>query len=134
MKIKIDGEIYNIEADVIDCGLPLIRTEEGEEFYLAKDSEEAGKEARDYWENLAQDDPKEFTCIVGEQHLINWGLGMNSAPGSIGVDSLEEWLDLWLDVPAEHWASYDGEERTVDRCGHLIDEIGFTPTVAYRAN
>lgn len=57
--------------------LPAIETEMEEEFYLARDSDEAGEAARKYWEDLAQDDPKEFTCLVGEKVLVNWGLGIS---------------------------------------------------------
>ena len=134
MRIKIDGEIYTVK-DVYTRGyLPLITTEGQEEFYLAADSETAGEVARRRWEEMAQDDPKEFTCMVGEETLIAWGLEQWAGPGSTHVCSLQDWLDLWLDTPEEEFASYDSRERTVDRCGKLTEELGFTPTVAYRHN
>jgi len=134
MKIKIDGVIYDIKKLYNGGYLPTIETETGEEFYLARDFNEAGEAARKYWEDLAQDDPKELTCLVGEKVLVNWGLGMSDGPGSTAVNSLEEWLDLWLDTPEEQWAGYDGRELMVDRVGTLINELGFRPTVAYRYN
>ena len=134
MRIKIDGEIYNVK-DVHNYGyLPMVETDDGKEFILAESSEVAGEKAREYWEALAQDDPSEFTGMVGEKTLVAWALGQYAGPGSTQVKSLEEWLDLWLDTPEEQWASYDSEEREVERCGKLREELGFTPTVAYRHN
>ena len=134
MLIKIDGTLYHVES-VEDYGyLPHITTDEGEEFYLAADSEEAGKIARGRWEEMAENDPSEFTCMVGEKTLVAWALGQSAGPGSTAVNSLEEWLDLWLDTPEEEFASYDGLERNVERVGKLANELGFTPTVAYRHN
>lgn len=131
MRIRIDGELYHVK-DIFNGSY--VDTVEGPQFYLAEDSEAAGKAAREYWEDMADNDPKEFTCIVGEEALIQWGLGRSASPGSVGVSSLTEWLDLWLDHPEEHWASDDSTERTVERCGKLADDLGFMPTVAYRAN
>lgn len=134
MRIKIDGEIYNVK-EVHNYGyLPEIETDDGKEFILAESSEIAGEKAREYWEEMANDDPEEFTYMVGEKTLVAWGLGQYAGPGSTQVKSLEEWLDLWLDTPEEQWASYDGAERDVERCGKLREELGFTPTVAYRHN
>ncbi len=108
-KIEINGECLTVE-NVRDFGWSMIELEDGTDWYIFQDSEDAGEEARKYWEDLARDDPKEFTCIVGEENLINWGLGISSGPGSTAVKSLEDWLDLWLDTPEEQWASYDGCE------------------------
>jgi hypothetical protein len=137
MRIKIDGEIYEVDAIHDNGYLPMIVTvgKRGVEWYLAKNDKSAGEKAREYWLDMAENDPAEFRCIVGDEALISWALGQNYAPGAIGVDSLKEWLDLWLDIPEEQWASYDGEECTVDVCGRILsDELGFIPTVAYRHN
>ena len=134
MRIRIDGEIYNIKNVYNHGGLPMAETDGGEEFYLAESSEKAGEEAREYWKDMAENDPKEFICMVGEKTLVAWALGQYAGPGSTQVKSLEEWLDLWLDTPAEHFASYDSNERDGSRCGKLREELGFTPTVAYRHN
>jgi len=136
MLIKIDGELYHVK-NVSDYGyLPVIEVEEfGAEFYLAKNSKIAGEKAREYWEDLAQNDPKEFACIIGENNLIQWGLGQFAGPGNVAVNSIEKWLDLHLDIPEETWASYDGTEREVTRIGkEIVEELGFIPTVAYRCN
>lgn len=108
----------------------LISLYDGREFYIFSSSEIAGDVAREYWKDMAENDPREFTCIVGEKALIAWGLGQNYAPGSVGVNSLEEWLDLTSTVPEEHWASYDGLEREF-KCKHP-DYSDYT--VAYRHN
>jgi len=129
----IDNErlVFDAENDFSD-GLVMYPTLEvdGMEFYLFEDSKEAGEEARRYWKGLAQDDPQEFTCIVGEKALVAWALGQNYGPGSIGVNSLEEWLDLYLTCPEEHFASYDGEEKEF-KCKHPEFKRF---TVAYRHN
>lgn len=105
------------------------------EFIVFEDEEAAGQAARDYWEDLAENDPREFTTLVGEETLIQWGLGRRAGPGSTQVKSLQEWLDLWLENPQEEWGRYDGTERDVEAItSELEDEIGYVPTVAYRSN
>ena len=129
---RIDGEEYFVTEILYYGYLPEIRTD-GPEFLVAESHETAGEAARKYWEELAQDDPQEFTCIVGAEALIAWGLGQSYAPGSIGVNNLEEWLDLHLDVPEEHWGTWDGQELEItDVSPEIIEELGFIPTVAYR--
>ena len=134
MRIKIDGEIYRVKSVHTYGYLPMIETEDGAEFYVAESSEEAGRAARKYWEDMAENDPKEFTCLVGEDTLVQWGLGRSAGPGSTKVNSLEKWLDLHLNVPEEEFAGYDGAERDVQRSAKVREELGFTPTVAYRHN
>jgi len=135
MKITIDQEEYEIDKVITDSyGLPMIEIG-NMEFYVAESSEEAGIKARERWQDMAENDKKEFICIVGEEALIAWCLGESYGPGSTAVNSLEEWLDLWLDTPEEEFASYDGVECEVeDADDELIEELGFTPTVAYRHN
>jgi hypothetical protein len=101
------------------------------EYILFSDRETAGKAARAYWEDMARNDPKEFTCIVGSDTLISWALGNPDGPGSVKVDSLDEWLDLYLDSPEQHWAGYDGTECKVEVSPAIEDEYGYY-TVAYR--
>ena len=130
--ISIDGEEFFVDEVVNYGSLPEIRTETLE-FVVAESRERAGEAAREYWEKLAQDEPKEFTCIIGEKALVAWGLGQNYAPGCVGVNSLSEWLDLWLDNPEDYWGTWDGTELAVDDMAEdIVDELGFTPTVAYR--
>lgn len=172
MQIKIDGEVLEVDKVLAYADLPMLQCGKLE-YYVAKDSESAGEAARKYWEDMANDDPKELACIIGDETLIKWGLNQWAGPGSTSVRNLEEWLDLWLDTPEEQWASYDGVERDVEEIEELyedeevelsvleadpstsdverhnellakatmfiewqelIDELGFTPTVAYRHN
>jgi hypothetical protein len=71
--------------------------------------------------------------MVGESTLVAWALGQSAGPGSTHVNSLEEWLDLWLDTAEEHFASYDSEEREVHGVtADAEEEIGFIPGVAYK--
>jgi hypothetical protein len=132
--LVIDGERIGIDEVAWHGYLPMVNSGQLE-WFVAESSEVAGEAARKYWEDLAQDDPKEFTCMVGEATLIAWGLGQWAGPGSTTVRSLEEWLDLWLATPEEEFASYDGQECEVSGCSEdLASDLGFTPTVAYRHN
>jgi hypothetical protein len=132
--ITIDGE--RIEYPIVTaCGRGALIQDGSREWTVFKDSDDAGQDAREYWANMARNDPAEFALMVGESTLVSWGLGQPAGPGSYKVRSLSAWLDLWLDTPEDHHARYDGEERTVDHIGEdLCEEVGFTPTVAYRVN
>jgi len=118
-------------------------TIDGAEYVIFENSEMAGEAAREYWENLAQDDPDEFACLVGKDTLVQWALGQSAGPGSTAVNSLEEWLDLWLTHPEEHFATYDGTEQhflvneavSDELCLSLnLDDDGWGEIVAYRTN
>ncbi len=132
--IVIDSERYEIEEVFDGSYLPLLIIG-NRDYYVAENPEEAGKAARQYWQDMVENDPEEFKCIVGVEALVAWALGQSYAPGTLGVRSLDEWLDLHLDAPEENFASYDGEELEVSTVSPaLIDDLGFTPTVAYRHN
>jgi hypothetical protein len=134
-KIVIDGEVFTVEK-VHDYGYPMVELDDKTDWYIFQDSESAGEAAREYWENLAQDDPREFTCLVGEKTLVAWALGQYAGPGSTSVKSLEEWLDLWLDLPEEQWGSYDGSEQDCRINNNLLEELEFESNncVCYRHN
>lgn len=142
VKDRIDNQLWCviggdiIEIDEVSNHGYLPEGSSGKLRYIfAEDSESAGEAARKYWEDMAGDDPEEFTYIVGEKTLVQWGLGRYAGPGSTQVKSLEEWLDLWLSTPEEQWAGYDGAERDVEFVSEaLCDELGFRPGVAYRDN
>lgn len=134
LTITIGGEKYDVDS-VEDAGDLKMVTIGRLEFYVAEDSETAGKAARARWEDMAENDPKEFACMVGEDTLIQWGMGHYAGPGSEKVKSLQEWLDVTAEHPEEEFASYDGSEQDVDACSpELEEELGFKPTVAYRHN
>ena len=134
MKIKFNDEEFEVDK-VNDYGeLPTIEIGR-EEYILAESHEKAGEVARARWADMAKNDRKEFTCMVGEENLISWCLGECAGPGSTKVNSLEDWLDLYLDTPEEELASYDSYEIEIESADQeLIDELGFIPTVAYRTN
>lgn len=134
MRIKLNGKVLVVN-DIHDYGyLPIVVLDDGQEWYIAEDSDHAGREARQYWEDMADNDPEELRCIIGDDTLVKWALGEWAGPGSTKVKSLSDWLDLWLDTPEENFAGYDGTEVDVERVGKLAEELGFTPTVAYRHN
>ena len=135
MNIYIDDERYTIDEVHADRGpLPMIEAD-GEEFYLAENAEKAGEAAAQNWRDMAEHDPSEFRCIVGDETIIAWALGQYAGPGSEKVNSLEKWLDVVADHPEEEWAHYDGAERDVTACPTVLSEqLEFTPTVAYRCN
>jgi hypothetical protein len=87
------------------------------EYLLFESHDIAGAAARDRWKEMAQYDPKEFTCI--------WALGQYAGPGNSQVSSLDEWLDLWLDTPEEEFASYDGTERDCMIDEEMAEELGW---------
>jgi hypothetical protein len=141
MKIKIDGEEY--EVDKVRNGGYLPNIDIGQmDFYVAASSEDAGKAARKYWEDIRDHDKKEFVCLIGEKRLVQWACGESD---SFGLSSFEDFLDVVEGVPEEEFASYDGVECEVDidvdeddpnyaEYQELIEELGFVPTVAYRHN
>jgi len=142
MKIKFDNKIYEVKEIQHYGYLPLLILDDDTEWYIAENHEEAGKAAREYWEELAQSDPEELTCLIGEKTLVAWALGQSAGPGSTAVNSLEEWLDLFLDAPEEEFAHYDGIEQEVDvvsrdiyeECGFSYDPADDCPVVIYRHN
>ena len=115
MRIKIDGQEYEVE-DVHQNHhyLPVLDLDDGTEWCVATSHEAAGAAARKYWKDIADNDPTEFACLVGEKTLVSWALGQYAGPGSTQVTSLEDWLDLHLDVPEETFAGYDGVEWELD--------------------
>ena len=128
----IDGEKIVFDPEKThDYGvLPMIETEDGAEYHIAESQEAAGEKAREYWEDMANNAPQEFTCMVGEETLVQWGLGQPAGPGYSKVCSLNDWLNLWLDTPEDQFAGYDSMEREF-KCKHP-DWADYT--VAYRHN
>lgn len=165
--LVIDGELLNGDLRY-DTGEEYATFESGDRsWFIAKDSETAGEYVADRWREMAENDPKEFRMLVGDENLIQWALGKSAGPGSNHYRSLDAWLESWKDHPAEDLASYDGNECDVtapestkaadegnadsgetdedsededsdneDRIlwEQGIEELGWTPTVAYRQN
>ncbi len=100
-----------------------------EDIVLFKSREDAGQYVRDYWEDyIDSESSDEVVAILGAENLISWALGRLAGPGSVKVRSLQEWLDLYLDVPEEHFE----EEYSVEAIGeNLVEILGFKPVVAF---
>jgi len=141
MKIKFNGEIHEV-TDLHNSGyLPLLDLDDGSEWYIAETSEEAGEKAREYYQEMADNDPAELRCLVGDECLVNWAMGQHAGPGSESANSLDGWLDIVENHPEEFFASYDGTEIDVEVIsGDLAEELGFRcfpgegNAVAYRHN
>ncbi|MCD6162599.1 MAG: hypothetical protein J7K40_09335 [candidate division Zixibacteria bacterium] len=125
--IIIDGAVITGYVDETENGSLTIN----DDYIIFPDREAAGQAARDYWEDMARNDPEELTCMVGKETLVAWALNQYAGPGETQVRNLEEWLDLWLDVPEEHFARYDGIELGNIR---MNKKFGFDTiyAVAYR--
>ena len=132
---KIEGEEFFVlsEDDVSTNGIggvaELPTGNYGTELHLFKNEEQAGEYARDYWKDFIEDDHESAVEMLGASTLIAWALGQFAGPGTTQVRSLEEWLDLYLDAPDEHFelGPYD-----IEAIGeNLVEILGFKPTVAY---
>lgn len=139
--VRLDGSITEIDSLYSGGYLPNVDLG-GEDYYIAADSKAAGEAAREYYQDMAEQDPEEFTCFVGEQTLLKWALGQPAGVGTVTVTSLNEWLDLHLKVPHETWATYDGQEQQLFISAALAEELGidnsdgndWVEVVAYRHN
>jgi len=130
--ITIEDELTEVRKVYNGGYLQMLELEDGTEWYVARDSEQAGEAAAKYWRDMAEGDPKEFACIIGEERLVQWGLGQSD---SFGISGVDDFCERNANVPEENFASYDGQEREVTACSEsLEDELGFKPTVAYRHN
>lgn len=107
-----------------------------EDYIIFPDRETAGLAAREYWQAMAENAPEEFACIVGGDSLVQWETGLLAGPGSEKVRSLEDWLDLYLERPEEHFAAYDEQELEGVCSQALADELGFEnlDVVLYRVS
>ena len=96
---------------------------------LFKTREDAGQYVRDYWEDyIDTESPEEVIAILGAETLISWALGRSAGPGTSKVNSLEEWLDLHIDTPEEHFE----EEYEIDAiASNLVEILGFKPEAAF---
>ncbi len=133
MKLKIDGETLEDGDFKVETysDLPMIVVG-GREYYVAADSEHAGRVVRRRWYDMQRNDKAEFRCMIGDERLVQWACGESD---SFGISGFDEFLDRVSEVPEEELASYDGNELEVtDADEELIEELGFTPTVAYRHN
>ena len=100
-----------------------------DDVWLFASRKEAGEWARQSWVDRVEGDPDEAAMLLGTENLIRWALGMPAGPGTTKVNSLNEWLDLWLEMPEEEL----GEEfEVVQVAEDLVERLGFVPRVAYK--
>lgn len=123
--IEVDGEAYPVSSIHNHGDLPIVDLGFAE-YMVAPDRKTAGEAAKNYWRTMAEDDPSEFTAIVGEDTLTSWSLGKTAGPGSVKVSSFNEWLEVVAENPHETFASYDGKEHQGYINKKLADDLGFT--------
>jgi hypothetical protein len=155
MKCNINGLTHTFNEDqIIHMEGYAILNLPSQIYYLFSDPEVAGEKAREYWEDLAENDPEELAAVVGVKALVAWAKGKWYAAGTTSVQSLDCWFELWEEDPAQHWARYDGEEHEVffdmnservnpdgsmkkydeDEVNEKLEEVfGFIPKIAYRS-
>ena len=100
--IRIDGDIYNDVTVSTGGYLPMV--EDGSsDWYVAEDYEQADAATLTYWQDMADNDPKELVCLIGEKRIVEmWANGT----------TLEDFVG---DIPAgEQWGSYNGSESEVE--------------------
>lgn len=115
---KIDG--IEIEVEEINYrGEPEITTENGNEYRLFQCHEDAEKEVRDYWNDMANSSPEELVEIIGYERIV-YMLMMG--------ESLDDWIEA-QDVEA-HIAHYDGVEYKFESEHEELSAY----TLAYRTN
>ena len=129
--IIFDDEEFD-EFDVKEQNDPLTVEIGSREYVLFESEFNAGEAAAEYWRDMAKDDQKEFAAIIGEDRLVKWALGESDR---FGISSLDEFLENASENPAEHHASYDGNEIEVQAVSDgLENSLGYAPGVAYRRN
>lgn len=108
--------------------------QDGRRFAIFSSAAEAGRAARQYWEDLAREDPGEFASAVGIESVVAWAFHEWGGPGQHQVMRLEDWLDLWLNTPIEHWSIDDTElDAHIEPDSAVAEEIGFDgDAVAYQ--
>lgn len=138
--IDLGGEVMIVSKHYDYGYLPMIDVGSSE-FYIAKNDTQAGEQARAYYADMADNDKEEFACLVGESNLIAWALGKSAGPGSVKVNSLSAWLDLFLKNPEETFASYDGTSQDVKISASLYSKLfdeepeeNWADVVAFRHN
>jgi len=135
--IELDGERVEVSGVMDYSELKMVEEEggEGREWYVAESNEQAGEMAAQRWRAMASQDPEEFAALIGTETLVQWGLNQPAGPGSAKVNNMMEWFDTVAEHPEEEWGSYDGLEVAVTGASEmLVQELGITPTVAYRHN
>lgn len=105
-----------------------VTTEDDENYYIWETEDEADAGSREYWEEMAQDDPKEFIGVVGEDQVISWAFGtygnLNDWLDDGGSDSASTWRSNPVDVIVRHW-EFDESNRNDDDVPEEIEAIAY---------
>ena len=99
-------------------------------FYLFEGDDAAGDYCVENQRTLIEDDPEGAIDLIGAETLIQWALGNLAGPGSIKVNSLDEWLELFRDLPLEG-PFEEGPHQIVAVSPEIEEHLGFAPTIAY---
>ena len=133
---EIDGEEFfvvsedSVGSNEVGGTIEIPHHPHASELYLFKDEEEAGQFARDYWEEYIDHESSDAIVeMMGAETLVSWALGKLAGPGSVKVRNLEEWLDLYLEAPDEHFESGPFEVEAIGE--NIVEKLGFKPTIAY---
>ena len=132
----IDGEEFfvvseeDVRSNEVGGTVEVPRGAHTTEIYLFKDEKEAGQFARDYWEEyIDHESPEDIVCMMGAETLVSWALGKLAGPGSVKVRNLEEWLDLYLEAPDEHFELGPFEIEAIGE--NIVEKLGFKPEAAF---
>lgn len=97
-------------TDIYEDAFGIVVCIGNEEWYVFLRREDAEKAVSDYWYDMAENDPKEFACIIGKERLVQWALGESD---SFNIDSLDNFCEVSGEYCEETLASYDSNEITV---------------------
>lgn len=127
--ILFSGDKSPDEVDGVSTSWTLPMIDIGErDYYLAKDSDEAGNAASERYRDM---DRSEFREFIGDERLISWGLGESD---EFGIRSLADFVEAVGRVPEEELASYDGNELDAMINLPLAEECDITGEATFRAD
>lgn len=110
MITDIDCTIQDI-TDIYDDAFGTCICIGNQEYYVFTDREDAEQAVYKYWEDMAQDDPKEFACIIGDDRLIKWALNQSD---EYGICNADEFFEVCGQHCEETLAGYDGQENEIN--------------------
>ena len=80
----------------IYCGYNYkVTVEDGREYNIFENEEEAGQAAYESWEDCANNDPEEFVALVGADQMVSWAYD----------GGLYDWLEEWRYKAEENFKS-----------------------------
>ncbi len=130
LKCVLDDKVVSFEK--VNFMNDMYKCSNGNKYYIFMNNDDAGETAREYYAEMADKCPDEILSMVGVRALIEWSRGCSYAAGCIGVSSLDEWLDLWLNNPEEHFAC-DGVEINIEKMNkNMQEEFCGLECVAYK--